>query len=178
MRALITKILLNSLAHRFARRRIARLALLLLLTAAPATQLYAAPSFVYPLVGTKVSSNFGKRKHPVLRYVKHHSGIDLTAPDGAIVRTIAAGRVVFADRYAAYGNLVVVEHTGGYTSHYGHLEQIKVRIGEKVNAGQVIATVGHTGRVTGSHLHLEIRKGGTPLDPQKIIPGIDEEAEG
>ncbi len=143
-----------------------------------ASRAEAAPSFVFPIVGTRVSSNFGARKHPVFHVLKHHAGIDLAAPDGAVVRTIASGRVVFADPYAGYGNLVVIEHSGTYTSHYGHLEKIVVKPGETVRAGQVIGSVGRTGVVSGPHLHLEIRRGGKPLDPRGVIPGLEDQAEG
>ena len=129
-------------------------------------------------MGTRISSDFGVRKHPVLKKVKHHGGIDLAAPKDAPIRSIRDGTVVFADPYGSYGNLVVVSHTNGYTSHYGHCSSIKVRTGQRIRAGQVIATVGSTGRVTGPHLHFEIRKNGTPEDPERFIPGLADAAQG
>ena len=85
---------------------------------------------------------------------------------------------MFADPYAGYGNLIVIRHPSGLTSHYGHLQQIKVKIGDTVRAGQIIGLLGSTGSSTGPHLHLEIRKEGSSLDPMKIIPGLHAAAEG
>ena len=133
---------------------------------------------VYPLMGTRISSDYGIRKHPVLKKVKHHGGIDLAAPKDAPIRSIRDGTVVFADPYGSYGNLVVISHAGGFTSHYGHCSSIKVRTGQRISAGHVIATVGSTGRVTGPHLHFEIRKNGTPEDPERFIPGLADAAQG
>ncbi len=110
-----------------------------------------ATSFVYPIVGTRISSDFGNRRHPVRRVIKHHSGIDLAAPRGAMIRAVASGRVIFADPYAGYGNLVVVDHGHGFTTHYGHCDKIRVRPGERVNAGAIIATVGSTGLSSGAY---------------------------
>lgn len=145
--------------------------LFLLCVGSPAT-------FVYPLMGTRISSDFGNRKHPVIKTVRHHSGIDLAAPNGAPIRAIQGGVVVFADPYAAYGNLIVIQHGKGITSHYGHCESIKVRTGQRVRAGEVIGAVGSTGRVTGPHLHFEIRLNGEPRDPERFIPGLAESAAG
>ena len=130
-------------------------------------------SFVYPLVGTRVSSDYGWRKHPVIKKaVRHHDGVDLAAPQGALIRAVRKGTVVFADPYGSYGNLIVVLHSGKMTSHYGHCKEIKVRPGQQVNAGEIIGTVGATGRVTGPHLHFEIRVDGAPQDPEALIPGL------
>ena len=135
-------------------------------------------TFVYPLLGTRISSTFGNRNHPVKRFVRHHNGIDLAAPEGATIRTIAAGRVVYADPYAGYGNLVVVQHKNGLTSHYGHCQSFRVKPGQSVSAGEIIGTVGKTGVVTGPHLHFEIRINGAAQDPEKFIPDLAGEAQG
>lgn len=133
---------------------------------------------VYPLMGTRISSDFGIRKHPVLKKVRHHGGIDLAAPQGSPIRSVQAGTVVFADPYGGYGNLVVIAHADGVTTHYGHCSTIKARTGQHVKAGQVIAEVGSTGRVTGPHLHFEVRRDGNPLDPEGFIPDLDGAAQG
>ena len=135
-------------------------------------------SFVYPVMGPRLSSKFGFREHPVLNVKKHHHGVDLAAPDGAVIRSISSGRVVFADSYGSYGKLIVVEHENGMTSHYGHCESIKVGPGKAVKAGQIIGTVGHTGRVTGAHLHFEIRKNGEPQNPEQFLPNLQIQAQG
>lgn len=160
---------------------IAALAMLLLGTFALRPQpAWTMPqsSFVYPLMSPKLSSGFGQRIHPLKRARRHHNGVDLAAPDGAPIRAIRAGTVVFADPYGGYGKLVVVKHSDGYTSHYGHCESIQVRPGQRVRAGQVIATVGSTGRVTGPHLHFELRRDGKPLDPERYFPNLAAPAQG
>ena len=143
------------------------------------TQLYAAPTgLVYPLMGTRISSDFGIRNHPVLKKVRHHGGIDLAAPHGAPIRAVKEGTVVFADVYGGYGKFVVITHPDGLTTHYGHCDSISVRTGQHILAGQVLGMVGSTGRVTGPHLHFEIRKNGKPLDPESMIPDLAGSAEG
>ena len=133
---------------------------------------------VFPIMSPRLSSGFGKRRHPIFRVVRHHSGLDLAAPKDSQIRSVAAGRVVFADTYAGYGNLVVVQHADQVTSHYGHCNKLLVEIGAVVKAGEIIATVGSTGNSTGPHLHLEIRKNGKALNPRHYIHGINKKARG
>lgn len=135
-------------------------------------------SFVFPILSPRISSNFGSRKHPTLKRVRHHSGIDLAVPPGSHVRTVSAGRVIYADVNGAYGKLVTVQHKDGYTSLYAHLSELSVNPGQKVKAGQVIGRVGSTGRSTGPHLHFEWRQNGKVLDPIKHFPSLGDKAEG
>jgi len=136
-------------------------------------------SFVYPLMGSRTSSDFGTRRHPVTkRHRRHHDGIDLAAPTGSIIRSIAAGRVIYADPWGGYGNLVVVKHDNGLTSHYGHCATTSVMVGQPVHAGDIIGTVGSTGLSTGPHLHFEIRSHGKPEHPERYLPGLATPAEG
>ena len=135
-------------------------------------------SFVYPLMGPKVTSAFGTRRHPVRKVVRHHNGLDLAAENGAPIRAVESGIVVFADPYAGYGKLVVIKHKNGLTTHYGHCESIGVKPGTSVKAGAIIGTVGETGLATGPHLHFEVRRNGNPLDPEKIFPNLREAAAG
>lgn len=135
-------------------------------------------TMVYPLMATRVSSSFGVRKHPIYKVRAHHYGIDLAAPNGAQVRAVAAGTVVYADPHSGYGNLVVVLHKNGQTSHYGHMHSIHVEPGTIIKAGEIIGTVGSTGNVTGPHLHLEIRENGKALDPKKLFPKLAAKAKG
>jgi murein DD-endopeptidase MepM/ murein hydrolase activator NlpD len=134
--------------------------------------------FVYPLVGTRISSSFGTRTHPVRSVVRHHSGIDLAAPHGSPIRAIQSGVIVFADPHSGYGNLIVISHTDHITSHYGHCDTIRVRPGQRVKAGEIIGTVGSTGLVTGPHLHFELRQNGDPLNPELVIPKLGLVGEG
>jgi murein DD-endopeptidase MepM/ murein hydrolase activator NlpD len=142
------------------------------------TKIVSRPAFVYPVMGPRLSSDFGKRKHPVSRSIRHHHGVDLAAPEQSPIRAIAGGVVIYADPYAGYGNLVVVRHDDGMTSHYGHCRSINVTIGRRVKPGQMIGTVGSTGISTGPHLHFEIRVAGEPRDPELFLPGLASEAEG
>jgi murein DD-endopeptidase MepM/ murein hydrolase activator NlpD len=138
-----------------------------------------ASNFVYPVMGPRTSSSFGVRKHPITKKArKHHDGIDLAAPTGATIRSIASGHVIFADQFGGYGNLIVIRHANGLTSHYGHCNETSVRVGQKVLAGDVIGTVGSTGRSTGPHLHFEIRRNGEPEHPERYLPGLASQAQG
>ena len=154
--------------------------LVVILAAVPAVaDLHIGPlSFVYPLMRPVFSSRFGMRKHPIFKVRRHHDGVDLVAPVGAPIRAIAEGTVVFADPYKGYGNLVVIKHPNGMTSHYGHCRTIKVSPGRHIKAGEIIASLGSTGSSTGPHLHLELRLNGRPLDPLKIIPGLTLKSQG
>ena len=165
------------LAHVFA---LAGAALLCAALCLPALSFSTGPGFavVYPIVRPQITSTYGMRNHPIFHVRRHHNGVDLCAPIGTPIRAISGGQVIFADPYAGYGNLIVVRHPSGVTSHYGHLLKIKVTPGTKVKAGQIIGLLGSTGSSTGPHLHLEIRNGGQALDPMRIIPGLRAEAEG
>ena len=98
-----------------------------------------------------------------------HQGIDVSAPRGTPVYATASGRVVFAGRQGAYGNLVVIDHGNGYETLYAHLDRIGVRRGWAVRRGEPIGRVGRTGRATGYHVHYEIRRDGQPLDPAPFM---------
>ena len=135
-------------------------------------------SFVYPVMDPELSSRFGKRRHPVKRAVRHHKGVDLAAPADSPIRAVSGGRVVFADPYAGYGNLIVIMHDKRVTTHYGHCAKIKVKPGQKVKAGQIIGTVGSTGLSTGPHLHFEIRVDGKAKNPLEYIPDLAKGAAG
>lgn len=142
--------------------------------AIPATQI----SLVYPVMGPRMSSDFGLRRHPIRKHRTHHHGVDLAAPQGAPIRVIAGGQVVYADPLGGYGKIVVVRHASGLTSHYGHCDSIAVSIGQIVKPGDILGTVGSTGLSTGPHLHFEIRLDGKPQDPEKYLPGLDAPAAG
>lgn len=135
-------------------------------------------TYVYPVMGPRLSSSYGNRRHPLKKVTQHHHGIDLAAPAGAPIRAIADGQVMFADPYAGYGKLVVVRHSNGLTSHYGHCAKILVQPGSHVHAGDIIGTVGSTGISTGPHLHFELRKDGTTLNPEKLLPGLADSSAG
>ncbi len=124
---------------------------------------------LFPIDRTKLrrmSSPYGYRVHPVLKYRTMHDGVDLAAPTGTDVYATGNGTVVKAQREAAYGNLIEINHGFGYRTCYAHLSKIFVKEGDSVKRGQVIGHVGSTGRSTGPHLHYEVRYRGTPVNPE------------
>jgi len=125
--------------------------------------------FMLPLFNTKITSKFGLRKHPIFGILKYHEGIDLKQRYGAPVRAACDGRVIYAGWAEGYGNLVILKHHKGFTTYYGHLSKIRVKVGMWVYKGQIIGNVGTTGWTTGPHLHFEVRKDGVPIDPKKVL---------
>jgi len=127
----------------------------------------AAPHGRYPLrwpIDGAITSRFGTRDG------QNHDGIDIDAPSGAAVHAAASGQVIFADGHAGYGNMVIVRHVSGLVTIYAHNSRLLVHKGDPVSAGQVIASVGATGRATGPHLHFEVRKGVAPENPLHFLP--------
>lgn len=132
-------------------------------------QSFAATTIQTPLQETKVSSAYGMREHPIRKRSIFHQGVDLAGKKGSPIHAVSGGTVIFASRFGGYGNLIVVRHTDRLTTHYGHCDEIGVRVGQKVYSGDVLGTVGDTGAVTGPHLHFEIRFDGRPQEPMGII---------
>ncbi|MDP4006870.1 M23 family metallopeptidase [Methylobacterium sp. NEAU K] len=116
-----------------------------------------------------VSSPFGTRLDPFTRGLALHTGLDLKAESGEPARATAPGRVTTAEAAGGYGNMVEIDHGHGLTTRFGHLSRIAVRPGQRVAAGEVIGSVGSTGRSTGAHLHYETRIDGEPVDPQRFL---------
>ncbi|WP_051822279.1 peptidoglycan DD-metalloendopeptidase family protein [Desulfonatronum thiodismutans] len=125
------------------------------------------PPMHWPLEG-RVSSGFGWRRDPFTGEQAWHSGVDMVAPKGTPIGAAWDGRVVFVGQRGGYGNMVVLEHAGGWRSYYAHNDGNTVKVGDKIQAGQQIATVGSTGRSTGPHLHFEVRQGATAWNPKQI----------
>jgi murein DD-endopeptidase MepM/ murein hydrolase activator NlpD len=134
--------------------------------------------YVHPVMAPRKSSGFGPRIHPIRGYSSKHKGLDLAAPVGVNIRAMAAGKVIFADPYAGYGNLVVVDHGKEITTHYAHCDRLKVHPGDIITAGQIIAEVGSTGASTGPHLHLEVRIKGEAVNPENFFKGLFDKAAG
>ena len=122
-------------------------------------------TFSNPLVAMSLTSSFGSRKHPVLKKVLNHAGVDLRAKTGTRVVSAKEGVVTFAGRASGYGKLIIIKHSDGYETRYAHLSQIDVKKGQKISQNQHIALSGATGRVSGPHLHFEIRKNGKIENP-------------
>jgi murein DD-endopeptidase MepM/ murein hydrolase activator NlpD len=124
--------------------------------------------WIAPVDG-RLSSQFGRRADPFTQASRFHRGIDIAAPEGAPIRAVQAGTVLFSGYLRGYGNAIVVEHAGGYRTLYGHASRNLVKEGDPVSADQIIAEVGSSGRSTGTHLHFELQKGGEQLDPRKFL---------
>ena len=120
--------------------------------------------FVKPTTG-RFADGFGERTHPITGKLAFHEGLDLAPGRGAHVVASQDGEVIFADIKAGYGRLVILNHGNGLTSWYAHLDKILVKLKTYVKRGELIGKVGNTGRVTGPHLHFEIRLNGVPQNP-------------
>jgi len=128
-----------------------------------------APSILVRPVPGPITSAFGLRMHPILGFVRMHTGVDMEAPWGQSVAAGAAGRVIFAGPYGGYGNTVIIDHEGGMSTLSAHLSSFAVVYGEQVSAGQTVGYVGSTGLSTGPHLHFEVRIDGKPVDPAPYL---------
>ncbi len=124
----------------------------------------AAGMFSWPVTGT-ITSPFGWRSNPFGGAPEFHQGLDIAAPSGTTVTAAAGGTVIMAQWYGGYGNYILIDHGGGYSTGYGHLSAIYVSTGQSVQRGQAIGAVGSTGQSTGPHLHFEVRIAGKPVDP-------------
>lgn len=123
---------------------------------------------IWPVRGW-VSSQFGFRTSPFTGRRVFHEGLDIAAQYGLDVHASAKGIVVFSGEKAGYGNVVTVDHGYGYMTRYGHNSRLTVKVGDKVNKGDVVAKVGSTGRSTGPHSHYEVLVNGIPVNPLKFI---------
>jgi murein DD-endopeptidase MepM/ murein hydrolase activator NlpD len=132
-----------------------------------AWQNHTLPS-LWPVDGV-LRSSFGGRSDPFSGEGTFHTGVDLEAATGTPVHVTADGVVISAGWSGAYGKLVVVDHGNGIQTYYAHLSEFRVIPGEEVQRGQVIALSGGTGRVTGPHMHYEVRLRGTPVNPYKYL---------
>lgn len=123
-----------------------------------------------PVNGARLSSSYGRRKHPILGYRKMHSGVDFAAPRGTPILAAGSGTVERANRYGGYGNYIRIRHTDGYKTAYAHLSKFArgVRKGKYVKQDQVIGYVGTTGRSTGPHLHYEVHHHGKKINPRRL----------
>ena len=122
-----------------------------------------------PIPMSYYSSNYGYRIDPITGKSSFHTGVDLIAPHGTPIVAAAGGVVATVGFVPEYGNIVEVDHDNGLTSRYAHLSKALVKVGDVVLKGQNIAHVGATGRVTGPHLHFEVREKGIPLNPNKFL---------
>ena len=122
-----------------------------------------APKFIWPVEGP-ITSPYG------MRWGTLHPGIDIGVPSDTPVHAAAAGKVVWCGWMSGYGNLVMIDHGGGYATAYGHNTSISVSCGQDVTQGETIALSGCTGFCTGPHVHFEVRVNGNPVDPLGYLP--------
>ncbi|HTM95281.1 MAG TPA: peptidoglycan DD-metalloendopeptidase family protein [Croceibacterium sp.] len=123
---------------------------------------------VAPVASRGISSNYGRRRHPILGYSRMHAGIDFRASYGQPIYAVQDGTVQFAGRHGGHGNFVKLAHGGGLGTGYAHMSRIAVRPGQHVSRGQVIGYVGSTGLSTGPHLHYEMYKNGKTVNPSSV----------
>ncbi len=123
-----------------------------------------------PIDGARLSSGFGKRRHPILGYTRMHRGVDFAAPSGTPIYAAGNGTVEFAGRNGGYGRYIRIRHTKEYATAYAHMRRFArgIQQGSRVKQGQVIGYVGSTGRSTGPHLHYEVLSKGAQVNPLRL----------
>ena len=120
--------------------------------------------FRWPVAG-KISSPYGWRRHPILRRADFHSALDIRAPRGTPIKASRGGKVVYSGWMSGYGKTIVIQHSNGFSTLYGHCSSLIAQKGNNVSVNEVIARVGATGRATGPHVHFELRQGNKPINP-------------
>jgi murein DD-endopeptidase MepM/ murein hydrolase activator NlpD len=122
-----------------------------------------------PVTSGWLSSKFGTRADPITGKQEYHKGVDFAAEEGSDVISVGDGVVTWSGKRSGYGNLVEVSHGNGYTTRYAHNRKLLVGTGDTVKKGQLIASVGSTGRSTGPHVHFEVLHNGKAVDPAKYV---------
>jgi len=131
---------------------------------------YNGGMILWPVPGwTSLSSKFGPRLHPIQKVWKNHNGVDIPASGGTPIIAVMDGEVIIAKYSSSYGNYVAIAHGNGYMSLYAHCSSLNVSVGDKVNAGDMIAKVGTTGWSTGNHLHFGFQKDNVWVDPMNYV---------
>ncbi len=116
-------------------------------------------------VNGKITNLYGRYKNPKYNITNFRSGIDIKADQGEPIRSVFTGRVIYAEWFKGYGNMIIIDHGNSYYTVYAHLEETFKSKGDTVDAGEVIATVGDTGSMTGAKLYFEVRHHGKPMNP-------------
>jgi septal ring factor EnvC (AmiA/AmiB activator) len=119
----------------------------------------------WPIEG-RIVAGFGRQVHPRFGTETHRTGIDIEADEGALIRAVHAGVVLYRGWLKGYGNLIVLDHGDGFYTLYGHASEVLVDEGDRVRTGQGIARVGETGSLAGPRLYFEVRYQGRPEDPR------------
>ncbi|MEA3435779.1 MAG: peptidoglycan DD-metalloendopeptidase family protein [Thermodesulfobacteriota bacterium] len=119
----------------------------------------------------KIIRFFGTYKNNKLNVTNFCSGIDIRAKRGEPVAAVGDGKIIYSSWFKGYGNMIIIDHGSSYYTLYAHLEEVRIAKGAEIKTGEVIATVGDTGSLTGPNLHFEVRHHGKPVDPLKWIEG-------
>lgn len=138
-------------------------------SAEPAARIQHDGPFKNPLPGHRILQGYGEFKDPFNGEKLNHKGVDLPAKTGTPVLASLTGTVITAKTHQGYGKYIRLQHENDFTTVYAHLDTILVHTGDRVTAGDKIGLVGSTGKSTGPHLHFEIRKSGTPVNPESLI---------
>ena len=137
------------------------------------TEAAAGPALKFSVMPTtgNLTSGYGNRTNPVTHKPSFHNGIDIAAAIGTPVYAPAAGHVTRADlAEPGYGKVLIIDHGNGLITRYMHLGEFEVQVGDEVQAGQLIAKSGNSGRSTGPHTHIGVFRDGKPIDPATIMP--------
>ena len=133
---------------------------------------YIGGEMMWPVPGNySISSLFGNRIHPISKEYKMHTGIDIQSARKTDFVAAQTGTIIFSNWFAGYGKAIIIDHGGGYTTLYAHLDVINVEVGQVVKKGQIIGKTGNTGYSTGPHLHFEVRMNGDYVDPLTYVKG-------
>jgi murein DD-endopeptidase MepM/ murein hydrolase activator NlpD len=128
----------------------------------------ASTPTVWPVKGL-ITAGYGYRVSPFTGQREMHEGLDIAAPHGTPILATANGVVSFVGSLAAFGNVVFINHGHGFTTFYAHTSSIRVKEGQQVKRGQIVASVGTSGRTTGPHVHYEVQVNGATVNPLKYI---------
>jgi murein DD-endopeptidase MepM/ murein hydrolase activator NlpD len=133
-----------------------------------------------PVKGGRFTSGFGNRRHPLLRRIRMHTGVDWAAPTGTPILAAGDGTIEMAERHGGYGNYIRIRHANGFATAYGHMVRFAPgsKPGARVKQGQIIGYVGSTGRSTGPHLHYEVLVNNKFVNPMTIAVPRGLELEG
>ncbi|MCB9942821.1 MAG: peptidoglycan DD-metalloendopeptidase family protein [Geminicoccaceae bacterium] len=133
-----------------------------------------------PVDGARLSSGFGKRRHPILGYTRMHKGVDFAAPKGTPIYAAGDGVITKIGRNGGYGNFIQIRHNKEYSTAYGHMNGFakNLKKGSRVKQGEAIGYVGSTGRSTGPHLHYEVLENGIQINPMKVKKQVITRLEG
>jgi murein DD-endopeptidase MepM/ murein hydrolase activator NlpD len=128
----------------------------------------SAGAYIYPVNGP-ITSYYGYRVHPITGSTRLHTGMDFGVGYGVPILAADNGVVIHSGWYGGYGNTVIVDHGGGFTTLYAHASSLSVNVGQTVSQGQTVSRVGSTGMSTGPHLHFEVRYHGNPINPMSRL---------